>query len=475
MGNKSKKRKPVRGQNVQPPPRSPNWIYTGRGRGYDFWNLDRLKDCRAEIGEDGVNLTICNVYEENYRIVGRAAEDMIAHLVMVGTDVTGAAEVLRDRFVQNIRENLETLHVLEEEHLEAFHRGEISTVAEDLRGDAGGGSCVICKCTESTPCEGNDGNPCHWIRPGALCSTCAEALEVIERLERGQIGEELLTPAERHVLELLDNAGYGPPARVATTLKEEFHLVHQVDRIDESLRRADDRSAAAAFELAAGGVVEIGGSSADRSSCPHGAAVADECKLFPRCHVCVRPKAKTFHDPATPCAHDEKEDCDDCNDCGGPTLETPPPLDGTEKPGCVWWNPKGERYELGIDLNWRHTPEGGATRKATNCLECLKIDRSSCTWSNGGPAPCPGFERDAAKTEDADREFIRRTEGDLIEERPATREELERGMKTCMVYVGLEKICSSAVPPKDPIKCRVGEEMNDPRCKVCPYYSEEGL
>jgi hypothetical protein len=444
MGNKSKKRAPVRGQNVKPPPRSPSWIFTGSGRGYQFINLDSVRDARAEMTSGGILLKLSNSYAA-LEVTGRPAEDMIAHLVMVGTDVTGAAEVLRDRFVQNIRENLETLYVLEDEHLESFHRGEISTVAEDLRGDAGDagdGSCVICKCTESTPCEGNDGNPCHWTRPGVLCSTCAEALEVLERLEHGKIGEELLTPAERHVLELLQADGYDP--QVYANMPQVFDLIEREARaktlrradeigidVAESLRRADERSAAAARVLAAGGVVEIGGSSADRSSCPHGPEVAEECRLFPRCHVCVRPKAKPFHDPATDCANENKEECDDCNDCGAVL--------------------------------------------PTNCIECLKLDKPACTWSNPGPGPCPAYERDQAGTEDADRMFIRRTEGDLIEERPATREELEHAMRACDVYKGLEQTRSLPIQPIKPFTCRIGEEMDSAWCKVCPYYTEEGL
>lgn len=444
MGNKSRRQTKTKAPSVTAPPRSPNWIWRGNGRAYTFINLDRIATASAYQDSGGhvsLYLGLTDIGKtpnpEAHRIFQDSfAIDAIAHLLMVGIDVTGAGEVLASRFGANVVENLQTLNVLEVEHLEAFHRGEISTVAEDLRGDAGG-SCVICKCTESTPCEGNDENPCHWIRPGVLCSTCAEALEVIEGLERGLLGEELLTPAERRVLELLEAAGYDPG--VAANLRREFDLVDQVHDLDRSIRRAVVRKEAAAYELELGDKsAEIGGSSADRSRCPHGAAVADECKLFPRCHVCVRPKATAA-----------------AVELAGGELSSPLTVAG------------------GGELS---SPEGGPKRESTNCLECSKMDKISCTWSNGGPSPCPGFEGLAGLREDADRMFIRRTEGDInIEDRKASGDELRHALQACTVYKGLEATRSLPVQPDQPFKCRIGEEMGSAWCKVCPWYSEEGL
>lgn len=461
MGNKSRRRPKVRGSNVKPPPRASNWIYTGHGRGYDFINLDQVKDARAEMREEGVEIIYHVDPQGTCAISGRAAEDVIAHLVMVGIDVTGAAEVLRDRFVQNIRDNLQALYVLEEEQLEAFHRGEIAIeTAENDAGDAGGFEefCVICGCTETKPCTGNDGKPCHWTRPGVMCSTCAEALEVLEKYDEiGDLAGMNLTPAETRVLEILEKHGFEPGAAAA-------------------LRRT------------------------------HG-----------------------LHDPATDCAHDDKEECDDCNDCGAVLEERPRILPPSLRAQTPEASPDPEvDAMIGRIRN--------SIGKPTNCLECLKVDQPSCTWSNGGPAPCPGFERDRERIGEPDRSFmlrgqrgtsigkdataaadgfdlldeqtaeIRRKElevlnsshrdncwygdgchrfprcfgctlrnlrdrtspasvSDVLEVTGKTSEELIERVRTCGVFVGLQK--RGALFGKD--YCAVGHEMREPACACCEY------
>jgi len=210
--------------------------------------------------------------------------------------------------------------------------------------------------------------------------------------------------------------------------------------------RTDDGKMEAEFESVAGGVVEIAGSSADRSSCPHGPAVAEECRLFPRCHVCDRPKPEKlhetgsgFHDPATDCAHDSKEECDDCNDCGAVLR--------------------------------------------VNCHECEHADKPSCVWANAGALPCPHFERREKPLTTGEmltaahkygRELFFKTDDPHVLERDATREELEHAMKACNVYQGLERARSAPVTPGQDFKCHIGESMDAKWCDVCPYFSSEG-
>lgn len=34
-------------------------------------------------------------------------------------------------------------------------------------------ACAYCRCTETAPCIGANGLPCHWVTP-TLCSACLE-------------------------------------------------------------------------------------------------------------------------------------------------------------------------------------------------------------------------------------------------------------------------------------------------------------
>jgi len=362
VGNKSRRRPRVSGPSVKPPPRAGNWIWSGRDRGYQFINLDRVATANAYLDGGGhVSLYLgfaegaISPNPEDHRIFqDRFAVDAIAHLFMVGIDVTGAGEVLASRFNANVRENLETLGVLEDEHLEAFHRGEISTVAEDLRGDAGDAGeeperkCRICGCTNAAACEDPNGMgpgvpaPCHWIAED-LCSACEARAERLERLDEGQ----------KKFMEC--------------------------------------------------------------NSCVHAAGHCQEMKEPDRLYPCMQhlpfrrmKPPEPYHDPATPCVHDDKEECDGCNDCGGvfrglekadgviSPLTTP--LGEDERPRVLPYHLRQRTQEPHPDpvvdamIERMHNSIG----KPTNCLECLKVDQPSCTWSNGGPAPCPGFERDPA-------------------------------------------------------------------------------
>ncbi len=463
MGNKSRRRARVSGPSVKPPPRAANWIFTGNGRGYYFANLDNLMNARAQMGKDGeVQFIYSNDQLEGGSIYGRTAEDVIAHLVMVGIDVTGAAEVLRDRLKQDIRETLQALYVLEDDQLEPFHRGEIGIESGEDAGAAGElRKCRLCGCTEFTPCVDPNGagpgeeGPCHWIEED-LCSSCKSPAERLEQLSEGQ---------------------------------KKF---------------------------------------TECNSCVHAGncfTLKDHDRPFP-CMMHVpngKPAPATCHDPATPCAHDEKEECDGCNDCGGvfrglekaDGVISPldPPLGKEERPRVLSSSARQTPEphpdpEVDAMIDRLHNSIG----KPTNCLDCLNVDQPSCTWSNGGPAPCPGFERDPAGKNDADRVFMKRSAdppgvidivgtsadrarcwygaechrfprclgcslrnlrdrtsparpADVLEVTGKTSEELIERVRTCGVFRGLQQ--RGALFGKD--YCNVGHEMKEPACACCEY------
>lgn len=473
MGNKSRRRARVSGSSVKPPPRAPSWIYTGNGRGYDFINLDQVRDGRACMRPEGTEFSYAIDQQGKCAIYGRVAEDVIAHLVLVGTDVTGAAEVLRDRLGQNIREALNTLYILEEKQLEAFHMGRNYIDVLPVDGDGGlcescdaGPSCNeyregrtgtceghreregagavlerrcrICGCTNAASCVDPNGMgpgepaPCHWVAED-LCSACEPRAERLERLEEGQ---------------------------------KKF--------------------------------IEC-------NSCVH-VPVCREWRDIDRAYPCMKhipftkKPATGWHDPATSCAHDDKEECDDCNDCGA-VLE--------ERPRVQPYHLRREAPALVPDpaVDAMIDRLRNSIGKPTNCLKCAKVDQPSCTWSNGGPAPCPGFERDTAAAEipkalevlagaadivgtSADRarcwygenchRFPRcfgcslrdlrdRTSparpADVLEVTGETSEALIERVRACGVFRGLQQ--RGALFGKD--YCNVGHEMKDPACACCEY------
>lgn len=267
MGNQSRRRRRVTSPSVKAPPRAPNWIFTGRDRGYDFINLDRIADARADFEDGKVRIRFSDLSEDGYfdTFTGRPAEDMIAHLVMVGIDITGAAEVLRQR-QQDIRETLETLYVLEDTQLEPFHRGEIGIGSGDdepERFDGEGGGEAAHTPTSATP-------------PISLEELARDLEEEREPAFKGTKCLECVK-VDKTSCTWSNSAGLCPSYERKPSLKSDS------DRVFYRTGPADGTTAEIpkALEVLAG-AADIVGTSADRANCWYG----EECHRFPRCLGC---------------------------------------------------------------------------------------------------------------------------------------------------------------------------------------------
>lgn len=341
--------KPRKPRRPAPPPALPNWIWLqGKKEGEAFFlNLDRVVSIHVSK-KDGKDTVAHVLTDSGVETVPFEPDDLIAHLVLTGVEVTHAVFSLGKR-----------LGVPWHQAILAIANGYPTTITE--------WNCIICKRS-----PGDDDDQAWWSRPGALCRRCSDALPRLADWERGKITREDLTPTELETLEGLERAGKPVDAIAAAA---------QLEDEDESEELRDNCS---------GCVNE------DESGyCPLGyRGNGGPCLNRKDPEPAPRPIERTvprIEQPAQCTACEYESTC-------RPAAKE---LAGVE--GCAMFlNKNGRRGRVIVQKEGQYRGTRVIeTSSPVDCRACTKWESGNgCTWNNGGPLPCPDYVRRVASSAD---------------------------------------------------------------------------